>query len=83
MYVFECVLLSEREGAGVTLRCKPGDLAQPVEGQCAYGPFCLPHMETMQAVVSEWPLSAGLPPESAYAPSLTMPIRPVGFSYCK
>lgn len=47
LFVFECLLLSKREGARVTLRCKPGDLAQPVEGQCAYGPFCLPHMETM------------------------------------
>lgn len=28
-------------------------------------------------------LSAGLPLESAYAPSLTMPISPVGLSYCK
>lgn len=28
-------------------------------------------------------LSDGLPLESAYAPSLTVPIRPEGFSYCK
>lgn len=27
--------------------------------------------------------SDGLPLESAYAPSLTMPIRLLGFSYCK
>lgn len=27
------------------LRRKPGDLASLAEGQCAYGPFCLPHME--------------------------------------
>lgn len=40
-------------------RYKPGDLASLVEGQCAYGPFRLPHMETTWAVISEWPCQMG------------------------
>ena len=40
------------------LRYEPA-LDSLVEGQCAYWPFCLPHMETMWAIISKWPCQMG------------------------
>lgn len=67
VYMFVCVFVGAHCArlhrlwikSSKRLRYKPDDLASLVEGQCGYGPFCLPHMETMWAVINEWPCQMG------------------------